>query len=551
MRKSYSIKNEEHLIFCISSKFRPDHNISYKDSAYYTEEIPELDKDERNGLLVRYAKFKDVSIERDDLNFFSNLLTGYPEQVIYAVDTISETSIFEAKKNSYLIQEYASDKAKLIIDNLKKDEVKLNFLYLLARFEFISFEFIFDLVEEEEYFPILSVFLLSSVCERFGTTGDYIRVNDVVRDFIIRSRFGITDAFNEKLTTHVNNFIKNYTDENRDISDYIFSIQEALIRGSEIKENFLIPSYFLKTIKHLYEKGGSNNYKEVVAFADRILLNEDYLHENIVNHVRFSKCQALARLRDHEFFGEVKKIHEPEKSFLHGFFYRMSGNQEKSINSYIQVLEKKPNDYRVKNELVCVYMQSHEYELAHDLAKEVYNKNPNAPISANNYLSCLFHKDEVDRELVEKIINKLKSNPSERVQEMYCSAKARFFAQYDNNIDGAYDIIEKTIAKYPDVSYPILTLADLSTQYKNIRKLKFAIDELDKIESKNSQTYRTYIRYKAIYLAMNGQYKDAIILAKKELKGVRESAIISFCEKLKTISKNSSNKTVFKHKIDN
>lgn len=529
-----NIRSEEHLTFCISSKFRPKMNIVRKNEAYYIEEIPELDKVERNGFLTRYAKFKELDIPRGDLDFFSDLLTGYPEQVIYAVDMISEASIFEAKKNSHHIREYATDKAKLIIDELKNNELKLGFLYFLSRFEFISFDFLFDVVEEQKYFPILSDFLLSSVCERLGSTGDYIRVNEVVRDFILRGNFEVPDVFNEKLKSHVNEFIENYTDDNRDISDYIFSIQEALISGKNVPDRLLIPSYFLKTIKSLYDKGGSANYKEVIKFADRVLLNEKYLHEKMVSHIYFLKCQALARLRDYDFFGVVKRVKEPESSFLHGFFYRIIGEQEKSINSYMQVLSKKPNDFRAKSELVLVYMQSDEHELAYDLAKDVYSRNPNNPINANNYLSCLFHKEkhEVDKKIIEEVINKLESNPSERSQEMYCSAKAKVLANFDGDIISAYKIIEESISKYPNVTYPVLTLADLAIQHKNIDKLNYAITLLDKSESKNTQTYRTYIRYKAILFAMTGRYKEAVALVKNELRGVRREALEKFYDKL-------------------
>lgn len=533
-----AINSQEHLTFCISSKFRAKTAISYRDPSYYIEELPELDNAERNGLLVRYAKFKKLNLQRDDLDFFSSLLTGYPEQVIYAVDMIAESSVFEAKKNSHMIQEYATDKAKLIVDGLKDDKKSLEFLYFLSKFEFISFEFLFDIVDEDEYFPTLSSFILTSVCERLGSTGDYIRVNEVVRDFVQRSNFGIPVSFSNKLKEHVNDFIENYADDNRDISDYIFSIQAALISGKDIPDRLLIPSYFLKTIKTLYDQGGSANYREVIKFADRILLNKDYLHTNIVEHIYFVKCQALARLRDYDFFGVVRNIKRPESDFLHGFFYRISGEQAKSIESYSRVLERKPNDFRAKSELIIVYMQSDEHDLAHDLAKEVYNRIPNNPLNANNYLSCLFHrnKNEVSRELVEEILEKLKSNPSERSQEMYCSAQAKIYAKYDNNIELAYKVIEESIIEYPNVTYPVLTLADLAIQYKNLAKLKYAISILDRSESKNTQTYRTYIRYKAIYLAMDNQYMEAVQLAKKELSGVRPAAMEAFYEKLSSLN---------------
>lgn len=536
-----SVSDNQHLTFCIASKFRPKNKISYQNDSYYIEEIPELEKSERDGLLVRYSKFKNMDISKEDMGFFSRLLTGYPEQVIYTVDSIAESSVFEVRKNSHLIQEYASDKAKLIVDGLKSDTEALDFLYFLSKFEFISFEFLFDVVDEKTYFPTLSHFIQSSICERLGSTGDYLRVNEVIKDFIARNNFGIPTVFSEKLKQHVSDFIESYSNDGRDLSDYIFSIKEALLSGHEIPDRLLIPSYFLKTIKALYDKGGSVNYREAIKLSDRVLLNEDYLHSSIVENVYFLKCQALARLRDYDFFGVVKKIQEPDCSFLHGFFYRIAGEQEKSISSYKRVLDRKPNDFRAKSELILVYMQSDEHDLAYSLAKELYKKKPNNPLNVNNYLSCLFHKDkqDVDRAVIEEAISKLQNNSSDRAQEMYSSARAKVLAKFDNKINEAYEILEDSIKTYPNVTYPMLSLADLAIQNRNLDKLKTVIEKLDKIESKNTQTYRTYIRSKAIYLSMSGEYGDAVELASKELKGVRKEAMDNFYSKLNSVRKKS------------
>jgi tetratricopeptide (TPR) repeat protein len=534
-----NLSNRGHLTFCIASKFRANRSLQYKNMAFYMEEIPELEKSERNGLLSRYSKYRNLELSRDDLGFFSDLLTGYPEQVIYAVDMIAETSVFEAKKNSHLIQEYATDKAKLVVDSLKNDQISLNFLYFLCKFEFISFDFLFEIAEEHTYFPVLSDFLLKSVCERLGASGDYIRVNEVIKDYVDRSRFGMPSEFSDKLRAHVQEFINSDGEDNRDISDYIFSIQEALMSGEEIPDRLLIPSYFIKTIRAIYKKGGSANYKEVVRLSDRILTNSAFLHKNVLENIYFIKCQALARLRDSSFFGVVKLVSEPDSSFLHGFYYRIQGNQDRAIMSYNRVLEKRPNDYRAKSELVLIYMQSEDHELAYELAKEIYSHAPNNPLNANNYLSCIFHRDKnhADRALIEEIVNRLQSDPSDRAQEMYSSARAKILAHFDHDVDGAYLLLEEAIRRFPDVTYPVLTLADLSIQFKNTAWLKKAIEILDKQESSNSQTYRSYIRYKSIYIAISGNSDKAISLAKNELRGLRQEALDKFINRLSSIQK--------------
>lgn len=530
-----SLTDCDNVAFCIASKFRANRRLSHSTDNYFMEELPELDRSERNGLLKRYSKFKKLELEPKDLSFFAELLTGYPDQVIFTVDTIADTSIYEARRQSHIIQEYASDKARVIVENYHDNQKALDFLYLLSKFEFVSFDFIFGLVGEEDYYEILNSFLIGSVCERLGANGDYIRVNEVVRDYISRNRFGVTTELSTKLRNYVKHFLATYNEEETDVSQVIFSMQEALISGMDVDEKLLIPSYFLKTIRHLYDV--ARNYKEVIRLSDRVLLNEAYLHRDIVQHIRFVKCQALARLRENEFFSEVRNIPEPDSSFLHGFFYRISGQQEKALTSYNKVLARKPNDHRTKSEIVLVYMQSDEHALAYDLAKEVYERSPNNPLNANNYLSCLFYKDrsEVDRDLLEELAGRLQLNPSDRSQEMYYSARAKILANFDNDISAAFDVIEDTIRRYPDVGYPVLTLADLAIQHKNFEKLESAIRILDGTEVRTKQTYRTYVRYKAIYLAMKGKKPDAIALVKKELAGIRAESLAKFCERLSSI----------------
>lgn len=529
------ISPHEHLTFCIASMFRGNKSFTNRNPEYYFEEIPELNIHERRGLLKRYAKFKGLELERDDLKFFSDLLSGYPEQVIFAVDSIYDSSLYAAKKDSHLIREYADDKARVIIESFHDDEKKLSFLYFLSKFEFISYEFLFSLVNEEEFYPLTQSFINLSICEHLGVNNDYIRVNQVIQDYISRSKFGTSEEYDQVLNQHIKTFISEYSDDNRDLSEYIFSIQEAIKSGQEIDRGILVPSYFVKTIKSLYEKGGSANYREAIKLADRVLDNSQYMHESIISHIMFMKCQSLARLHDREFFNVVKFIKEPESSFLHGFYFRITRQRTRAIESYKRVLARRPNDYRAKSELVLLYLQNDEYELALGLAKDVYERQKNNPINANNYFNCLIYKDtaNIDTGIVNEILEKLKSNPAQRAQEMYCSAKAKALAKFDNKVDEAFTVIEQGILDFPDIKYPVLTLCDLSIQYKKLDKLEYAIERLENTDSPKSQTYGSFIRYKAIFLTLTNRYEEAIQLCKDELSELTREELDQFVEKLK------------------
>lgn len=529
----------EYLAFCIASQYRLNPSLNYNAPFVYSIAIKELDSNERKGLLNRYTRFHSIELSRDDSSFFSDLLTGYPEQILFTVNLIKDEGILGAKKQSHTIQQYSSDKAKIILDQYQNKTVILEFIYLLCRFDFLSYELLFDIVDEQIYSPILSDLLSASICEKLGVSSDYIRVNEVIRDFVSRSQFKITSSFEQSIQRHVQNFNRSYSGESYDASDYLFSAKESLLssHNNGLSDDLLLPSIYLKTIKQIYDS--KRNYKDVIVLADRVLQREKYLHSVTVDNIRFIKCQSLARINNKDlFFKEVYKVSEPRKSFLHGFYYRLRGDYQKAEASFLKVLDTKfkNQDPRVLGELVLVYMQSDEYDKAFELAKtNYYNRQSNA-INANNYFACLITKDRTpeNRQELENIIQQLEIDTSERAQEMVASMQVKVAAYYDQD-ENTLSIIEEAINKFPDIPYPLLTKADLAVHFYNAEKLREAITKLDEVTGKNAQSYRSFIKYKALLLAMEGKTTDAKKLVDKELKGLIPSALQRLNERLDSL----------------
>lgn len=88
------------MTFCIVGKHRLSFS-AIKSESFYWQDIPELSKSERSGLLKRYAEFQELNLERKDLIFFSDIFTYLPEQVFYAVDLIKNEGLFPKKKEPY------------------------------------------------------------------------------------------------------------------------------------------------------------------------------------------------------------------------------------------------------------------------------------------------------------------------------------------------------------------------------------------------------------------------------------------------------------------
>lgn len=529
------ISKKEYLTFIVASRNRVNLSINREHPFFYALSLAELEQSERNGLLKRYAEFEKLTLNREDISFFADILTGYPEQVFFAVDTIKEKGINETKKQSHIIQQYGADKAKIVLDYFKDDNDTLELIYLISRFEFISYGLLFEIVDEKKYAPFLDKLFRSSVCERVGSTPDYFRISEVIRDYVSRNNFGKSSIFEKKIREHINSFMEQMKNEseNYDISDYLFSAQESLKNGDKVPDSLLIPSVFVKTIRQLYNE--KKNYQDALVLANRILVKEKTIHQNTISQVRYIKCQCLARLKDSEFFSEVRKLNEPDASFLHGFYYRLAGNFSKAFDSLSRALEKGRRDPKVLSELILVHMLNEEYDLAYNLAKENYENRPSNPINANNYFTCLISRDKNQENLkvLKSIIQRLEIDSSPRAQEMLESARARLIAYFDSNEEESLSIIDEAILSFPDVTYPALTKAEISAHFNNKVKLKEAIDHLDKIQRKYSSSLRTSAKYKAVLLAMEGQIERAKAMVLKELSGLSKNSQDRLLEKLK------------------
>jgi len=361
--------------------------------------------------------------------------------------------------------------------------------------------------------------------------GEYWRlaVYKLVGEKLERKEFDIfkmVRSFDNSLEHYVEKFYKNYDEDNFDITGYQIAAKENLIKGMKYSSDMILPSVILKVIKQLYDI--EKNYDEVISLSKYILDNKKNIHKNMIDYVRFIKCQSLARQRKtSEFFDEVRNISdEAEREFLIGFLYRIQGKTVKAEECLNKALIGKGyDDPKIIGELIRVYMQNEEYEKAYEFSEKNYNRRPENLINVNDYFTCLLMKDEKreNRKVLENIISRLEIDPSDKAQEILLSMKARISLFYDNDCEKSFEFIEEAENRFPNVSYPLLTKADLAIYVKDYEKLRDAVLALDPITRKNAQTYRSYIKYKAILLAMENKKGDAIRLVMEELSGLNEN----------------------------
>ena len=521
-------------IICTASKYKVNYK-EMRNGEFYSIHIDDLTISERKRLFKRLLEIYDITISIEDFNYISTQFHGFPEQILYCVDYINRTNIEFVKSNIHEIREFNDEKASMLIKHYNdKDEI-LSFIRLLAQFEIISLDFIFQIVDKSKYSEILEQLVTENICEYFGYDGQFIRLNDSIRDYILRNKVKIKDIYLQKIREHVKNFIISDDIHEKDSSDYLYSIKEAILQGQDIDETLLLPSHFLRTMKDLYYAG---NYNKVIELADKVLEKEANIDYYLVNDIKYYLCLALAKNKDTRVLSEVQKLNGDQHNFILGFYYRIVGRYTDAIEKLQQVVKSKYIQSRAKREMVHIYIQTEGYSKALEFAKDNYIDNKNNIYHIQLYFTCLINSDKTSKhkDEIKRLVTELEEKSVEANSDMGARAKALYLAKYEEAETKSLNIINDTIATYSNSHYPILTKFDIAFIFKNIVEMENAITLLENFQGKQISK-RTYLKQKAYLISLrDGDSVKAKQLINNELKNYPQEAKNFIFEKLDFLS---------------
>lgn len=530
------IKNLEgnNKLFCvIASRYRIYRGSINNKPYIFNLNITELDNKERVGLLKRYAEIQKVDLDDESIKIIINNLQGFPEQIFYTIDTIKQNGLAFIKNDPNLIIEYNSQKVSDILKKYSNDSNALDFLNLLSEFDFISLEYIFTIVGETDYYKnLIDEFNIIGIFEPIGATKEYFRLNDTIRDFVSRSRISLPKIFEDKIKSNTEEFLKDYTTREKDVSDYIFSIKNAIVKGLDVPKEFLIPSHFLKSMNDLYDKG--KRHSLIIELADRVLLNSQYMDKKIEKEIRHRLCISLARTANGDrFFREIKMIDRVDSYYLLGFYFRISGNSDRAIENLDKFLSTNPSSIKGRRELVQVLIDIEDYEGALSYAKVIFENEKLNPYNIQAYIRCLLRVRPADyKKTVETLIETLSIIDTDISKEMYYSAKANFISVFENNEIKALAIINQCIEEFPETPFPLVTKLEICEKFRNTIEMENTLKVL-KLNNPRANTYtNTNIAFEAKLLALKGNISQAISLVDSKLSHKLPSSAI---DKLKQI----------------
>lgn len=511
-------------IFCIASKYNVNFSKRPRNNKFYFVELNELNSNERKRLFSQLLSIYELSLEKQDFEDISALLSGFPDQVMFAVDLLKEDSLTRIIDKMPIIAQFNTDKASILLSKYDSEEVTLDFIRLLAQFEVITTDFIFSLVDEVTYYPILEKLAAEHIVELMGLDGEIIRLNDIVRDYIKRNRIKLKDEFSKKIQSQVKCVVETDDLFERDSSEYIFTLKEALKNDDLIDERLLIPSHYLRCMKDLYYSRGSLD--RIIQLAGIILQKEKNLEYTVLQDIRYYLCLALAKKKDKRFLQEVQSIKGDEHTFLLGFYYRLCGRLKEALEKFEKIVDAKYVADRAKREMVQVYVQLEEYELALGYAKNNYEEHRGNQFHTQAYFNCLVNsvnaKEHTD--VLKSLITNLKNIDSEQSNEMAGIAEAIFLAKIEGNRVAAVDKVRDCVDVKPDGHYALLAMCDLAIKYGDIHLLKEGVGMLQALKKIKNVSSKTFNRYQAYIYALEGDIVEALKVIEEDLSRYPEKS---------------------------
>lgn len=474
---------QNQVCICLISKFKPYLPHIKKVGNVLNFQVDELSKEDTQTFFIQYLGIIKQQLKPEDTRYFLDYLKGIPGQIIYAANLIKSMGVIDAKAFVYDIEEFDELRALSILEYLKGDNLSIQMLIALSKFEIISYDLVYKIFGESEevYNSIQKLFNLTLFFS-VSSTHDYIKLNTSISDYINRSKLELDKDVSEKIKEIAKDAIKKplELDENSDYSEFLFTLENLIRENKSIPAKFLIPSFILKSVIKEYN---DRHYKTVIQLSTKLLENESKFDYQIVRETRIWLCLAYCRKQDDRFFEVIKHFNNQDNEsqidyhFLLGFYYRNGDRMNDAENHFLEVLKIDENHSRTKRELVNVYLRKGEYMKALNWAKDNYNRFKTNILHIQAYFTCLIKKnDKTDFDL-EKI-SELLENATKSLDKKANDVIREMQAEYDFYITGdatkAMTTLKESLKMNPNNYFAFRALLEI---YKS-KSMVFEIEQL-------------------------------------------------------------------------
>lgn len=519
MQDSRIIHKATFLLACQFRYFKREYNTD----DVYSVALSELDSKERNGLLKRYLELEEIDLSVEQIKTISSLLTGYPEQVFFAVAMIREHGWDFFYKNINDVVNFNFQKAAIMLQDIRENQDLMEFLVLISSFDYISISYVISLTSDaEKYTEYIETLYYRGICEYVGVLQEYIRVNDTIKDYLQRSEYKIAEEHQNKLKENVQNIINVIDEKDYDIPELLHSLKTSLLKGIDIDSKYIIPSIYLKTMTDLYKEG---KYKDVIKFADRALEGSSFIDNKIIFEIRYLLCLALAKQRNPDFKKEVMNIEGADHDFLFGFYYRQIGKFDKALERINSSLEKRENFSKAKREKVQAYIGMQDYDSALELARVNYLNYKENPYHIQAYFTCVIKSNDYlkKKDTLLELITNMENIGSNISKELTLRFKAQYEAFINNDYDAAIGYINQAIDMNEKIHYAKLIKFDIAEKFDDIETMQEIVESFKTSELRQRYS-NNIVCMEASIKAKRGDVKAAIEYFKMHIRNYTDLA---------------------------
>lgn len=521
----------ERILFVIITKYKTNfESIRNINSAFFLN-VPELNQSERKGLLRRLAEMKQLELGRNNMELISQYLTGYPTQVYYAVDLIKNNGFPYLQRNYKLLSDFNEQEVSSLLEKYSDRQEVFYVLALISKYDAISIEMLYEILSVTPgYSEIYDQLFQESFFELEGVNGEYVRLNEVIRNYISRSDVKILPEHRKKAQQLFEEIFINDITPWYNANDFLLAIRENVKQGKLVAADYMIPSVYLKSMSDLY---ADMRYDDVVRLAQRALEHIDNTDSKIIYETRYLLCSALAKLKDSGCLEEVKFLDYDDRTFLLAFYYRQIGKADRALDRLNELLSKRPEMSKAKREKVLVLKNLQQFEEATGLAKENYYLYSDNPYHIQAYFDCLINTygKKPEDDLLYELLVKLGKIQSEKAQSMYARCNALYSAYVEQNYDAALSQINDAVSDFPrDKKYALVVKFDIAQLFGRIDIMQETIAELESEGSNNN----TVVICKSKLLAAQNQIDEAVQFFSKNISFFTEESKRSFCERLRS-----------------
>lgn len=446
--------------------------------------IGELSKTDRTNMLREYSHQKGFDLARDILQMISELLTGYPAQIFWAVALLEDYGEVDIPEHLKEIVDYSSDKAAAILNRFEGNEKAMDFLAYLSRFEILSAEMLNKAFTVDEHLQeIYSQFRALSICNLYGSNGEMLRVSDVIRDYVGRLKHTLPKPYTDILQEMVNTSIDEKFLEDSDLALYYAVVKQKITHGVRVDSFAVLPSLYIKSIVEFYN---NRQYKRAYDLCKKLI--EEHADQDFDPVLRRTLyiylCQSLAREHKEEFFTYVNDpiLSKVDTLYLKGFFYRIDNRPEDAINMLNRALAVDGTRAQIRRELVNAYILAEDYESALQYSRMNYDQDPLNPYHAQSYFRCLINSPNAEnyQDEMRRILENIKKNPASKAQQMYATMMAQFIADMEHEYRDAIGVLDRAMVDADDAKvYLLLSKFDIAIKNNNLATAQETFQELE------------------------------------------------------------------------